>query len=65
MSTAKALIDLETLFIEKLQEKYKLNKRDLKKAFNKFDTDNNGLLDLDELTKGIFMYLYLNVIKCF
>ncbi|KAJ1433379.1 hypothetical protein B484DRAFT_326755, partial [Ochromonadaceae sp. CCMP2298] len=55
------LVDLETLFIEKLQEKYKLNKRDLKKAFSRFDTDNNGLLDLYELTKGI--QLFLNGVK--
>lgn len=55
------LIDLESLFIEKLQEKYKLNKKDLKRAFSKFDTDGNGLLDLYELTKGI--QLFLNGVK--
>jgi hypothetical protein len=58
---SSTLIDLETLFLEKLQEKYKLNKRDLKRAFSKFDTDNNGLLDLYELTKGI--QLFLNGVK--
>ena len=48
---------LETLFIEKFLEKYKLNERDLKRAFSKFDKDNNGLLDLDELKVGISMFL--------
>lgn len=60
-SFSSTLLDLETLFIEKLQEKYKLNKKDLKRAFSKFDTDNNGLLDLTELTKGI--QLFLNGVK--
>ena len=48
---------LETLFIEKFLEKYKLNERDLKRAFSKFDKDNNGLLDLGELKIGIAMFL--------
>ena len=58
---SSTLSDLESLFIEKLQEKYKLNKKDLKKAFSKFDTDGNGLLDLHELTKGV--QLFLNGVK--
>ena len=41
--------DLEKLFLDKLQEKYKLNERDLKKAFSSFDTNQNGLLDVDEI----------------
>lgn len=41
--------DLEKLFIDKLQEKYKLNERDLKKAFSTFDTNQNGLLEVDEI----------------
>lgn len=57
MATVQTLIDLESLFIEKLQEKYKLNKKDLKRVFSRFDTDNNGLLDLQELTKGVQMFL--------
>lgn len=57
MTTVQTLIDLESLFIEKLQEKYKLNKKDLKRVFSRFDTDNNGLLDLQELTKGVQMFL--------
>lgn len=50
-------LTLETLFIEKFLEKYKLNERDLKRAFSKFDKDNNGLLDLNELAIGISMFL--------
>ena len=57
MATVQTLIDLESLFIEKLQEKYKLNKKDLKRVFSRFDIDNNGLLDLQELTKGVQMFL--------
>lgn len=57
MTTVQTLIDLESLFIEKLQEKYKLNKKDLKRVFSRFDTENNGLLDLQELTKGVQMFL--------
>lgn len=52
-----SLLDLETLFIEKLQEKYKLNMRDLKRAFSRFDKDNNGLLDLHELVDGFKLFL--------
>ena len=61
MALLSSLTELETLFIDKLQEKYKLNKKDLKRAFSKFDKDNNGLLDLYELTKGI--QLFLNGVK--
>eukprot|EP01033_Poteriospumella_lacustris_P021238 gene21238-15726_t len=53
MAKVSSLFDLETLFLEKLQEKYKLNIRDIKRAFSRFDLDNNGLLDLNEMTKGI------------
>lgn len=49
--------ELETLFIDKLTEKYKLNERDLKKAFAQYDTDGNGLLDLSEITGAIQLYL--------
>jgi Ca2+-binding EF-hand superfamily protein len=54
MSTGStsSLYDLETLFLEKLQEKYKLNIRDVKRAFARFDLDHNGLLDLRELVQG-------------
>jgi hypothetical protein len=57
MAKFTSLYDLETLFSEKLQEKYKLNIRDLKKAFARFDKDNNGLLDLKEMTDGIKLFL--------
>lgn len=57
MAKVSSLFELETLFLEKLQEKYKLNIRDIKRAFSRFDLDNNGLLDLNEMTKGIQMFL--------
>lgn len=56
MSTS-SLYDLETLFLEKLQEKYKLNIRDVKRAFARFDLDQNGLLDLSEMVKGVQTFL--------
>lgn len=56
-TSPQALFELETLFIEKLQEKYKLNLRDVKRAFARFDLDHNGLLDLRELAGGIAMFL--------
>eukprot|EP01038_Epipyxis_sp_PR26KG_P015669 gene15669-21194_t len=61
MSSYSSLVELENLFIEKLQEKYKLNARDLKRAFSRFDIDGNGLLDLDELVTGF--QLFLNGVK--
>jgi EF-hand domain pair len=51
------LVQVETLFIEKLQEKYQLNKRDIKRAFKAFDKDGSGTLDVGELTKVIGLYL--------
>lgn len=56
-TSSQALFELETLFIEKLQEKYKLNLRDIKRAFARFDLDHNGLLDLRELAGGVGMFL--------
>ena len=49
--------DLESLFIEKLSEKYTLNKKDLKKAFMRFDHDGNGLLDLTELGEAVRVFI--------
>jgi hypothetical protein len=49
--------ELETLFIEKLTEKYNLTERSIKKAFSRFDTDGNGLLNLNELVAGFEMFL--------
>ena len=51
------LIQLENLFIEKLTEKYKLTKRDIKRAFAKFDTDGSGYLSVSELTEAIHLFL--------
>jgi Ca2+-binding EF-hand superfamily protein len=63
------LNDLENLFIDKLSEKYRLNERDLGKAFKKFDIDGSGFLDLNELTKAIHMFIpgiaYSSGIKIF
>jgi hypothetical protein len=53
----RSLQDLESVFIEKISEKYKLNERDLKKAFIKFDYDGNGLLDLNELGAAVRHYV--------
>lgn len=57
MARIQSLYQLETLFIDKLSEKYNLNIRDLKKAFSKFDKDANGLLDLTELESAINVFL--------
>lgn len=57
MTTSLSPQVVESLFLEKLLEKYKLNARDIKKAFLNYDKDNNGLLDLDELQSFISMYL--------
>jgi WD40 repeat protein len=53
----ESLKRLESLFIEKLTEKYKLTERDIKRAFCKFDKDNSGYLDLDELTTAVSGFL--------
>lgn len=50
-------LKLQKLLIQKLSEKYSLNLRDLKRAFSNFDKDQNGLLDLSEVEKGIQQYL--------
>jgi Ca2+-binding EF-hand superfamily protein len=50
-------LKLQKLLIQKLSEKYSLNLRDLKKAFSNFDKDQNGLLDLTEVERGIQQYL--------
>jgi Ca2+-binding EF-hand superfamily protein len=53
MNRFRGVEHLETVFIEKLSEKFKLNERDLKKAFIRFDTNKNGLLDMDELRAAV------------
>lgn len=57
VSRTEDLKRLENLFIEKLTEKYKLTERDIKRAFCKFDKDNSGYLDLDELTTAVHQFL--------
>mmetsp|Transcript_3035 Transcript_3035/g.4634 ORF Transcript_3035/g.4634 Transcript_3035/m.4634 type:complete len:1138 (-) Transcript_3035:82-3495(-) len=51
------LQELESLFIEKLTEKYRLTQRDIKRAFIKFDTDGSGFLSTSELTAAIGLFL--------
>ena len=58
MNRTNYVDNIEFLFLNKLQEKYQLNERDIKKAFGKFDKDNNGLLDLNEIK--IVVSLMLN-----
>ena len=62
-STAE-LKQLEQLFVDKLTEKYRLTERDIKRAFCKFDKDNSGFLDIDELTTAIHQVkLYAAVVN--
>ena len=49
--------ELEVLFIEKLQLKYSLTERDLKKAFSRFDKDADGLLDMSEIGSAVRLML--------
>ena len=49
--------ELEVLFIEKLQLKYSLTERDLKKAFSRFDNDADGLLDMSEIGSAVRLML--------
>ena len=51
------LAQLENLFVQKLTEKYKLTKRDIKRAFAKFDTDGSGYLSVSELTTAVHLFL--------
>jgi EF-hand domain pair len=57
MSNNLSSSDLELLFLEKLQLKYKLNERDLKKAFSRFDKDCNGSLDIKEISTAVRLML--------
>jgi hypothetical protein len=61
MAHDQAISELERLFVQKLDEKYQLSERGIKKAFSKFDKDNNGLLSIEEL--GDVMRLMLNGIS--
>lgn len=57
MSNNLSSSDLEQLFLEKLQLKYKLTERDLKKAFSRFDKDCNGSLDIKEISIAVRLML--------
>jgi EF-hand domain pair len=57
MSNNLSSSDLELLFLEKLQLKYKLTERDLKKAFSRFDKDCNGSLDIKEISTAVQLML--------
>ena len=52
------LRQIEDLFVSKLLEKCKLTERDITRIFKRFDKDNSGYLDVDELASA--MHLYLN-----
>jgi len=49
--------ELESLFIEKLTQKFQLTERDMKRAFSLYDTDGNGLLSLNELIHAFEKHL--------
>lgn len=51
------LADLELLFIGKLNEKFHLTQRGIKKFFSQFDSDHNGLLDIDEISVAVKLLL--------
>ena len=47
------LEDVESVFIEKFQEKFKLTTRDIKRAFAFYDYDGSGYLDPAELADAV------------
>lgn len=57
MAASMDPIRLQKLFVQKLSEKFSLNLKDIKKAFGSIDNDGNGLLNLDELSKALTLYL--------
>ena len=57
MPAPMSILQLQKVLVVKLQDKFSLNVRGLKSAFALYDTDGNGLLDLDEMQKGIGMIL--------
>jgi WD40 repeat protein len=53
-----SLREIEDLFVKKLTEKCTLTERNITRVFKRFDKDNSGYLDVDELASA--MHLYLN-----
>ena len=51
------LVEIETLFVQKLSEKFKLTERDIQRAFKRFDTDGSGFLSTHELCKAIGIFV--------
>jgi hypothetical protein len=52
--------ELENILIEKLSQRYKITKSDMKRVFSEADTDKDGFLSLVELT-SIFERLLIGV----
>ena len=51
------LVEIETLFVQKLSEKFKLTERDIQRAFKRFDTDGSGFLSTNELCRAIGVFI--------
>ena len=51
------LVEIENLFVEKLEEKIKLTERDIQRAFKRFDTDGSGFLSANELCRAISIFI--------
>ncbi len=49
--------EVETIFLEKFQEKFSLTRKDIKRAFSFHDHDGSGFLDPEELTGAISHYV--------
>ena len=50
------LRQIEDLFVSKLLEKCKLTERDITRIFKRFDKDNSGYLDVDELAAAALVF---------
>ena len=51
------LVEIENLFVQKLEEKFKLTERDIQRAFKRFDTDGSGFLSANELCRAISIFV--------
>lgn len=49
-----SLADLGTLVVEKIQSRFGLTTRGLRKALTQYDLDKNGLLDVSEIVSLLF-----------